>query len=944
MNLGDGLMFELENGKPRLILTNYGAETKISTKIAQGKRIPQRNKPQKVSLNKSHKQGSRDLHPERPIREKKYTEEHEEQLGFKKSKVKGTSDSNTKAVARVRSARKAESGKTTTTDGATEITQTSVKDSLVCLTQEQLQQILSTINKTSALNASDGSNTLDQTGSDAKGDYPLDETEKNGSDEALIVDTSNHVHQTNHEKGAGDRMVLNGTKPGLFSTFGEREREREALEAKKAQWRKELDEQMALKQKQKAKAEVLPDSKPWLRSPVGTSSQHSSRNGQVSDERMMRAATGTGDMSCQSAASQTYSSQRDLPAAIRSAFVLGEATPMEHAFNAEKKEQQRRWLQHLDQQREEARQRKQQEKQEHSQAEDHERWAMHFDSLQKRLTPHPPLPPASDRGDPESLSSLSHHRSASGAVSAAWDGMSAFGGDSLGRASVDTTRGFTQKSSYLRTMTALLDPAQIEERERKRLKQLEHQRAIEAQVEERRRQREKEEAARQALEEEEERRLAREREHLQQKYLLDTQQQRQKEELLSRKTEELYLSVQRAQEEALKDKHLQRIQDLARKGHDVSKLLHSLKGESSSTYGSLSPSPSLARSDAPSQRTDAPDIPSPRKDTAVQTEVNTESHSSGMETLGNMDHASYTPDIPTEYQASLGTKKSKRGARPADRKQSTGKENVCTQARDDGGDPYEAYARTDRRQQGGKRPEWNTRKPSKPFVPASERYPPGLQQHRQESRMRRQMELMTLVEKNTLSRMPHQNSTPPVPLNLNLSQQQWQEHSPHQKDEGSLWAPSTSTAVSAERVCSPPIPTLKHHHLQHSTQLPPCSLPEEGPQSAECPSSSDYVPYVRTDEVYHLDPLAPLSRPSTQEPQKNKHTGLQRSRQGTPLAQKDPLLHPELLKSTERQQAILKGLSELRQGLLQKQRELETNLNPLLLGQARNPSLTFQNK
>lgn len=37
------------------------------------------------------------------------------------------------------------------------------------------------------------------------------------------------------------------------------------------------------------------------------------------------------------------------------------------------------------------------------------------------------------------------------------------------------------------------------------------------------------------------------------------------------------------------------------------------------------------------------------------------------------------------------------------------------------------------------------------------------------------------------------------------------------------------------------------------------------------------------------------------------------SRQGTPAALRDPLLHPELLKNRERQQAILKGLSALRQ-------------------------------
>lgn len=52
------------------------------------------------------------------------------------------------------------------------------------------------------------------------------------------------------------------------------------------------------------------------------------------------------------------------------------------------------------------------------------------------------------------------------------------------------------------------------------------------------------------------------------------------QELHSRKTEELYLSVQRAKQEAAKDKQEQRIRMLARKGHDVSKLLHCMEEES----------------------------------------------------------------------------------------------------------------------------------------------------------------------------------------------------------------------------------------------------------------------------------------------------------------------------------------------------------------------------
>ncbi|XP_016308531.1 coiled-coil domain-containing protein 66-like [Sinocyclocheilus anshuiensis] len=124
------------------------------------------------------------------------------------------------------------------------------------------------------------------------------------------------------------------------------------------------------------------------------------------------------------------------------------------------------------------------------------------------------------------------------------------------------------------------------------------------------------------------------------------------------------------------------------------------------------------------------------------------------------------------------------------------------------------------------------------------------------------------------------------------------------------------------RVPSPPAPAVKSsQQVTEDTGRPP---------------SLDYVPYVRTDEVYHMDPLAPLSRPPTHEAQQRVHTVVSSSsRQAPPRVQHPP-------KSTERQQAILKGLSELRQGLLQRQRELETSLNPAVQTQHRNHFSPFR--
>lgn len=68
-------------------------------------------------------------------------------------------------------------------------------------------------------------------------------------------------------------------------------------------------------------------------------------------------------------------------------------------------------------------------------------------------------------------------------------------------------------------------------------------------------------------------------------------------------------------------------------------------------------------------------------------------------------------------------------------------------------DLYEQYARKDRQikpsEKHSKRPEWNINKPGKRYIPASERYPKQLQKQREENKVRRQMELLQLVERNT---------------------------------------------------------------------------------------------------------------------------------------------------------------------------------------------------
>lgn len=68
-------------------------------------------------------------------------------------------------------------------------------------------------------------------------------------------------------------------------------------------------------------------------------------------------------------------------------------------------------------------------------------------------------------------------------------------------------------------------------------------------------------------------------------------------------------------------------------------------------------------------------------------------------------------------------------------------------------DLYEQYARKEKHiksfEKYSKRPDWNINKPGKRYIPASERYPTPLQKQREENKVRRQMELLQLVEINS---------------------------------------------------------------------------------------------------------------------------------------------------------------------------------------------------
>ncbi|XP_054473201.1 LOW QUALITY PROTEIN: coiled-coil domain-containing protein 66 [Anoplopoma fimbria] len=893
MNLGDGLLFELENGKPKLILLSRGVEKNPAKPSFRSRAANVLSSRQPSCVEEA--QGE-----ERPARQQ-HAGRHRET----KSKAGGaaasfTSNTNTtggrsstltssktnehhkgvsvKAVAKVKSDRHKHGTEVNSlrSDGKTRQPQNrgtraagkegrisslangdaGPKDSVVCLTNEQLQKILNTVQTSSigqdpvedhGTHGSGSDGCVDKAGSSMNGGGGGDTKEE---DRGGGTDTSGRSQDKDNR--------LSGCP---FSWLEERQSEsRAAIDAKKALWRRELDEQLALKQQQ----------------------QQSSAPGRLQGEEDAESVFSV----------QSSFSHRDQHAAIRSSLRLGEVTPMEEVLSVERREEQRRrWLEELDQQREETSERRRREKLLQSQTEDHDLWAKHFDSLQRRppvqtaapsAPSAPSAPPApsigSERGDWEPSSSLS----------LVWEATSSCGAESVGGASVDTTSGYPARASYLRTMTALLDPAQIEERDRRRLKQQEQQRAIQAQVEERRLQKRREEARRREELEEEERRVALEREMMERRYKMDTQRERQKS------------SNQEEQPETGQD------QDNGRKPEtletNVNRQSECLEEEVNSSS-------------------------SPFKDTAVQTEA-----------APSLPLRLQTPDVSAQYQPPPPPPLS--AAPPNIRNQAvrTGKENVCLPAAAAGGggggaggaggagggggeDPYEAFARTDRSRKDKRRPEWNTQRPSRRFVPASQRYPAPLQRNRQESRQKRQAELLALQERTCVSRT---NPPPPPPLPPPQHQEPrlcsnptQTRTSPTRRAENVSRGQSILAAINSERGRSPPDPTVGHR--VQGQQAPPPPPPE-------------FIPYVRTDEVFNMDPLEPADPPPPHTGQTHTHTEAPPQSSASPPAPSHRLLHSELLRNTQthRQQEILRGLAQLRQGLLQKQRELETDLNPLL--------------
>uniref|UniRef100_A0A8D0WXP3 CCDC66 domain-containing protein n=1 Tax=Sus scrofa TaxID=9823 RepID=A0A8D0WXP3_PIG len=897
MNLGDGLKLETEflDGKTKLILSPYEHKSKISVKMGNKTKIakcPLRTKQTGYILKSTQNTCVRS---EKVLQKKRIGSETLLAKGEKNSMTfsptkdlckqyadcfhiqkeispatpniqKTRNTTNTFVVAKQKPCKK-------------RITAENMKSSLVCLTQDQLQQILLTINqgnKSFSLTEKAKEEETSQYSLNLNNipDQPKDEnimgllqkTEAVSSvqDEKKPVLNKNQVTSNQYEQKITTDNVW---KPAdIFSTLGERERDRSLLEAKKAQWKKELDEQVALKKKEKEASEKRYN--PWKKS---ENDKVVWENLQILDQSKTFPSSSSILSQSPSQVMVVHADGNSLPCASQ---VLEEAVLMEHPLSVIRQEQQKKWIEELNKQVEDDHQKKAEEKIS-SKGEEHDRWAMHFDSLKSYPDSQSQLSSRSTHKQPEyfcvspdtqelaDISSL-YTPTTGSQVEPSEE-------EHIAKPVRDVVVAYSQKTNFLRSMTALLDPAQIEERDRRRQKQLEHQKAIIAQVEEKRRKKQLEEEQRKKEEQEEERRLAREREEMQKQYEEDILKQKQKEEIMTLKTNELFQTMQRAQELAQRLKQEQRIRELAQKGHDTSRLIKNL-GDDLST-GIF---------------------------------ANTESRCGSVIEREIINCSS--PEIPAEFNEQFNTKKNKQELVSWDKGANLEKENSWYN------DQCNQFTRTEKQtkhmKKYPKRPDWNINKPLRRYIPASEKYPKQLQKLREEKKVRRQMELLHLVERNNPGHISPNRGTSPEVL-----------HSAHQETEPRFkWQllkkeeePRRINSFSKERSQSPPVPAVKNRTQQTQT-LKNSNFAGDG-QTDSSPGISEplyFIPYVRTNEIYYLDPDAPLSRPLTQDPQyPSPHDCDQEQQLFDQL--RDPLLNPNLVKNRDRQQAILKGLSELRQ-------------------------------
>ncbi|KAI8503469.1 post-embryonic retina morphogenesis in camera-type eye [Branchiostoma belcheri] len=638
----------------------------------------------------------------------------------------------------------------------------------------------------------------------------------------------NNTHSTKQQSSYG----------GLLSTIGkEEEDKRTAAESRKAQLRRELEEQIADKKRrdQQARdrsaverARPVEDYVPWGRPGAGAPLR--SQSGKVVAEYGdTRRSPGQSEPAPTSQAHLAVSTVPP-PHAMRSSFAIGGAAPGDDQYVTTDQDEKRRWLQELEKQREEARQRKQRERQRDKEGGGMDAWTRHFDTY------HPTArEPPTARADAPPPVPEPHPQPAQSPTPGAQDAV-------VQETDHHTTpRTSLERRNFLRTGAALKDPAQLEELERRRLKDLEHKVARLTRLTDGPTESDPGAGGRTT---------AGETGGTQTCTSFDCKMHKSEyrvlSELLNQKTKLLFESMQQAEQQALQEKRQQRMRHLERHGHDVTNLRHTFESTEpqlsyrSSHPGEVPPLQGLSpreqfgvihsRRDPPPhpgasyhspREADQPPvsyISSPRRETAVQTDP----FRLPDEVPVTMPEEGDSSSVEIEYRDSREQQRSRQNRDPAKhgKKEASNRRAAAT-------DSEKENSRTKRKsEKPAEKPRWgasSSKVQGKKFVKASERYPNKLKKKREENLVKRERELKKQMEANSKERlrqrMVEQRSSPevtgrkspPVPTLAGKNKN---------KDDDDLYAPYERTSrkpkrQEAVRVAqefrsdSPPVPALR---------------------------------------------------------------------------------------------------------------------------------------
>uniref|UniRef100_S4RUF9 CCDC66 domain-containing protein n=1 Tax=Petromyzon marinus TaxID=7757 RepID=S4RUF9_PETMA len=473
------------------------------------------------------------------------------------------------------------------------------------------------------------------------------------------------------------------------------------------------------------------------------------------------------------------------------------------------------------------------------------------------------------------------------------------------------------------------------------------QKAIASQMEERRRHKLLEDERRRYEEEEAERKITEERHRLNRQFLEEQAKLRQKEENRTRKTENLYQSVQRAQEEALRDKQEQRMRELARKGHDVSNLRRSREGQWLNIVYVAVEEGTVRQRDGHSRSTLRVHEPeSSMKDTGVQT---VELQYIGMQTdnaetkpawnmttkpvVGCVNPAGSVTITFTVFFVGFLELQSITCDEAASLQKSKMVDALLVMV---ACNDYRNISRAvqDHNEHLSCEPEktrWFSLPSRGGATRASDKYPKALKKReleREARKQRRQEQLLAMVNRKTPGR-PRTSRRPRGHCRHSRTRRNSRQGMCRKSID-----PMLLNTVKI-RLDSPAVPALRHRLQQQQQQKEEEAGAggDHAERGAGHAPEAAFVPYLRSDDVLYLDPDAPMSRPPTNESQYRYGRGYLEQRRHSSEQSRDPLLNPELLKSKDRQKAILEGLSQLRQGLLMKQREVETYLSSPMLAE-----------